>query len=299
MDDLRTESMKGNNVAVSDSRVSNWRPGRGVLWQSWSINGEVCIKGLFPPFAGGGARLAHCLTWILRSFASRCRETYNGTGAIIFTYAGARTPTTLAWALSLGFNLALQDPKLIRQHVRHRGGDPAACPWPGFWLEGSTVEYFPLRIGREARQKLVVLGEQRQVFVSARTAPVTDSVARKWAAGLEVLAGVDEGAVLRLLDDDQECYLVNMFVRVHQQAGGRIRPRPSLEESYLRHEGLIEGLASLADAKQLPLRWHALWRLPSGMSWNDPGRGSWMRYPAVSFAMGVRKLENQAQLRDS
>ncbi len=270
--------------------MSNWRPKAGVLWESWSINGEVCIKGLVPPFAGG-ARLANCLTWLLRSFASRCRGTYNDTGEIVFTYIGARTSTTLAWALSLGFDLTLQDPKLIRQHVRRHGGDPAACRWPAFWLEGGTYQYIPVHPAGAARQKLVVLAEERQVFVSARPARIPDSVRRKWMEGLEVLAGVDKGIVLHLLDKDKECYLTNMFVLVHQQPAGKVRPRPSLEENYRRHEGLIAELAPLGKEKRLPLSWHALWRLPSGMKWNDPAGESWMRYPAVSFAMGVRRLQ--------
>lgn len=67
----------------------------GVHWESWSLSGEVCIKGLLPPFAGG-ATLAHDLTWLLRSFVSRCRPTDDGTGALVFTYSGGRTSTTLA-----------------------------------------------------------------------------------------------------------------------------------------------------------------------------------------------------------
>lgn len=261
--------------------------------ESWSINGEVCISGLVPPFAGG-AKLAHCLVWLLRSFARRCRSTYNHTGALVFTYSGARTATTLDWALSLGFDLALQDPKLIRDHVRNRGGKPAACRWPRFWLEGVSVDYILpgvlLPRGRAVEHKLVVLAEERQVFASARGAGLPDGILRMWVAGLEALTQVDPDAVPRLREGE-EGFLVNMFVLVHRHPAGRIRPRPSFEESRSRHENLIAGLAPSAEAKGLPLTWHALWRLPSGMKWNGPAGDSWMRYPAVSFAMGVRKLQ--------
>lgn len=284
--------MSDNNFfAERHSYGSDWRPERGVLREYWSINGEVCIKGLFPPFAGG-SRLAHCLTWLLRSFASRCRKVRKGTGELGFTYTGARTSTTLAWALSLGFDLSLQDLNLIRWHVRRRGGDPAACRWPGLWLEGATVEYIPVPSGRAVPQKLVVLAEQQQVFISAKSAGITDRVRRKWEEGLKALAGVDERAVVRILDGDEECFLVNMFVLVHQQPAGRVQPRPSLKESYRRHEDLIAELAPPGEAKRLPVRWHALWRLPPGMTWNEPKGISWMRYPAVSFVMGVRILKS-------
>jgi hypothetical protein len=264
-----------------------------VYRESWSFNGEVCITGLVPPIAGG-ARLAHCLVWLLRSFASRSRTIYNGTGALGFTYSGSRTATTLSWALSLGFDLALQDPQLIRRHVLSRGGEPSACRWPRLWLEGSTYDYIlpgvPLPRGNAVKNKLVVLAEERQVFVAARAGGIREDILRKWKEGLEVLAGVDTEATPRL-SENEEGSLVNMFVLVHQQPAGRVRPRPSLEESYSRHQDLIAALAPSADAKELPIKWHALWRLPSGMKWKDLAGDSWMRYPAVSFALGIRRLQ--------
>ena len=286
------DSRQQSRVAF-ESLACNSHVDSSVFRESWSINGEVCITGLLPPFAGG-AKLAHCLVWLLRSFASRCRRTYNDTGALVFTYNGPRTATTLDWALSLGFDLTLQDPKLIRYHVRNRGGEPAACRWPRFWLEGVSIDYILpgalLPRGRAVEHKLVVLAEERQVFVSAHGAGIPDAILRKWMAGLEVLAGVDPEAVPRLRQGE-EGFLVNMFVLVHQQSSGRIRPRPSLEESHSRHEGLIAKLAPSANLKGLPITWHALWRLPSGMKWNGPAGDSWMRYPAVSFAMGIRRLQ--------
>ncbi len=41
-----------------DWRVPSWCQESGVHCESWSINGEACITGLDPPFAGG-AELPH------------------------------------------------------------------------------------------------------------------------------------------------------------------------------------------------------------------------------------------------
>src|SRR3972149_10428722 len=58
-----------------DRRTPGWCHESGVHWESWSLNGEACITGLDPPFTGG-ARLANCLTWLVRSFARHCRPTH-------------------------------------------------------------------------------------------------------------------------------------------------------------------------------------------------------------------------------
>ena len=57
---------------IADVRPAGWHSGPDCHWESWSRNGEVCIVGLDPPFTGG-ARLASCLTWLLRSFARHSR----------------------------------------------------------------------------------------------------------------------------------------------------------------------------------------------------------------------------------
>ena len=101
-----------------------WQPGPGAHWESWSLNGEVVITGLVPP-RSGVARLASCLTWLLRTFASRCRRTHDGTGALAFACTGSHGPSTLARAMSLSFDLVLQEPRLIRERVHRRGGCPA------------------------------------------------------------------------------------------------------------------------------------------------------------------------------
>ena len=264
----------------------------GVHWESWSLNGEACITGLDPPFAGG-ARLASCLTWLLRSFASHCRRTHDSTGAFALTCTGPRTPSTLAVTMSVSFDLALRDPRLIRERVRRRGGDPAAGRWPAFWLEGAVHDYvigrdpFP-PVGTPGR-KLVVLAEERQVFVPARAATLAVGIRRAWESGLDAVAGVD-GPFAVLLDEDEHAFLVNILVLVHAHPAANARPRSPLEENYRRHGKLIAELAPHAQVKGLPLAWHALWRLPPAMTWSEPGGEPWMRYPAVSFAAAVRPL---------
>lgn len=167
--------------------VARFRPGPNARWESWSRNGEVCIAGLDPPFTGG-ARLASCLTWLLGSFASHCRRTHDGTGALAFTCTGARMPSTLAMSMAFSFDLALRDPKLIRERVRRRGGDDAGQRWPKLWLEGAVYEYV---IGRDPfpsvgtpRRRIVFLAEEGQVQVPARTAAALPAGARRAGRGV-------------------------------------------------------------------------------------------------------------------
>jgi hypothetical protein len=203
-------------------------------------------------------------------------------------------PSTLAVTMSLSFDLALRDTRLIRERVRRRGGDPAACRWPALWLEGAAYDYV---IGRDPfppvgtqRRKLLVLAEERQVFVPARPAKLAAGVQRAWASGLDAVAGVDRAAFARLLDEDEHAFLANLLVLVHARPAGNDQPRPPLEVSYRRHEGLIAELDPRAQATGLPVSWHALWRLPPAMTWGEPGGKPWMRYPAVSVVAAVRPL---------
>jgi hypothetical protein len=260
-----------------DWRTPGWCREAAVHWESWSLNGEACITGLDPPFAGG-ARLASCLTWLVRAFASRCRGTHDATGAFALASTGRRMPSTLALTMAGSFDLALRDPRLIRERVRRRGGDPAACRWPTLWLEGAAYDYV---IGRDPfppvgtrRRKLVVLAEERQVFVPARAATLAAGVHRAWARGLDAVAGVDGAAFPGLLDEDEHAFLLNMMVLVHARPAAKAEPRPPLEESYQRHEGWIAELAPRTQATGLPVVWHALWRLPPAMTWSEPGGGS-------------------------
>ncbi len=68
---------------------------------------------------------------------------------------------------------------------------------------------------------------------------------------------------------------VNMFVLVHKQPARKVQPRPSLQESYRRHEMLMADLVSRGEGKRLPVAWQALWRLPPGMTWDDPVAQPW------------------------
>jgi hypothetical protein len=276
---------------TADWQTPAWCREAEVHWENWSLNGEVCLTGLDPPIVGG-ARLASCLTWLLRSFAGQSRRTYDATGAFALTCTGLRMPSTLAVTMSLSFDLALWDPRLIRERVRRRGGDPAAR-WPTLWLEGAAYDYV---IGRDPfppvgtrRRKLVILGEERQVFVPARTGKLAARIRRAWEQSLDGVARID-GAFIGLRDEDEHAFLVNMLLLVHTHPAGSNRLRSSLEESYRRHEELIADLATSAHLKGLPVEWHALWRLPPAMTWSEPGREPWMRYPAVSLAAAARPL---------
>jgi hypothetical protein len=293
---------------VTDQRVdSSWRHGRqrldwltapGVYWEDWSMNGEVCITGLAPP-PPGAARLAHGLAGLLRELASRCRRTHEGTGVLLFTCTGPRTPTPLAGVLALCFDLMLQDPALIRAHLRRRlGREPAPGRWPALWLEGTTLEYplrgVPLPTGRPARRKLVLVAEEHQVLVPARPLTLAGRVRRAWARSLEVLGGVDAATLPELLGEGEQGFLASMLVLVHAQPPAEVLPRPSLEASYRRHETLVAGLARLGEEARWPVTWHALWRLPPGMTWGEPGQERWLRYPAVSFVVAARPFPSTA-----
>jgi len=285
---------------MPDLPEPGWRLGPDVHWESWSRNGEVRITGLDPPFAGG-ARLASCLTWLLRSFASHCRRTHDATGALAFTCTGPRTPSTLALSMAMSFELALRDPKLIRARVLRRGGDSTERRWPALWLEGSVHEYV---IGRDPfppvgtpRRKLVLLAEERQVFLPARGSAVGADLRRAWATGLDTVAGVDGDTLGGLLDADEHGFALNMLVLPHAWPAEAVRPRSTLEESCRRHERVIAELTPLAEAKGLPVAWHALWRLPPAMTWSETGATPWMRYPAVSFAAAVRPLHREGDGR--
>ncbi len=265
-----------------------------MYWESWSRNGEVCIAGLDPPFVGG-ARLANCLTWLLRSFANHCRRTHDATGAFTFASTSPRMLSPLAISMALSFDLALRDPRLIRERMRRRGGYGAVRGWPSLWLEGTAHEYV---IGRDPfppvgtpRRKLVLLVEEQGASVPARAPAGFPAGARRaWANGLDAVAGVDTVSFHGLLADDEYAFAVTMLVLAHAWPARPARPRSSLAESCGRHERLMAELAPAASAKGAPLAWHALWRLPPSMTWSERGRDAWMRYPAVSVAAAVRPL---------
>ena len=283
------------NALVKDPRDTAAFLPEGVLWESWSLNGEVCVEGLLQP-RPGCERLAHCLMWLVHSYASPCRRTFDGTGALAFLYNGPKTPTTLDLEMSLWFDLALQDPALIRDYLRHRGCEPSPAVTPRFWLEGATHQYLvrgrPIPQGRVPRQKLAVLAEEQQVRVPAAIGTLRAAIAKKWTTSLKALVAVDETAVADSLarEEDEHAYLATILVAVHEQPQRVAQKRPSLEKSWRRHSDLVGQLAQVAESKCLPIAWHALWRLPSGMSWTSEDGQRWMRYPAVSFMVAARPI---------
>lgn len=200
--------------------------------------------------------------------------------------------------MAVSFDLALRDPRVVRARVIRRGGSPTACRWPTFWMEGSVYEYV---IGRDPfppvgtpRRRLILVGEERQVFAPAQAAKLSTRIRSAWASDLESVAALDGAALARLLHQDEHAFGLCMLVLVHRWPAGSPRPRPSLEDSWRRHEQLIAELARPARAKGLPIAWHAVWRLPPAMTWNAPGEHGWMRYPAVSFAAAVQSLQAEA-----
>ena len=249
--------------------------------------------GLNPPFAGG-ARLASCLTWLLRSFASHCRLTHDATGAHAFTCPGPRMPSTLALSMAMSFDLALRDPQLIRARVLRRGGYSAGHCWTALWLEGSVHEYVigcdPFPSVGTPRRKLVLLADERQAFLAARGSRVGAAVHRAWTKGLDAVAGVGDDAVRGLLGEDEHGFALNVLVLVHAWPARAVHRRLGLEESYRRHESVMAELSAPAEAKGLSVAWHALWRLPPAMTWSEASERPWMKYPAVSFATAVRPL---------
>ena len=279
-----------------DPRRPDWCQESGVYWDNWSRNGEACFVGLDPPFTGG-ARLVSCLTWLVRGLASRCRLTHDATGAFAVTCTSPRMPSVLARTMASSFDLALRDPRLIRERVRRRGGDLDGRRWPELWLEGTFHDYViardPFPPGGWPRGRLVILAEERQVSVPAKGAKLAAGASTAWKRGLDAVAGIDGAALAGLLANDERAFLVNMLVLVHTWPATKVRPRPSLVESYQRHEALISELAPCAQQANLPLAWHALWRLPPAMTWSEPGGKPWMRYPAVSFAAAVRPLSSE------
>ncbi len=285
---------------TSEAHAQGARPWPDVHWESWALNGEVCVGGVDPPFAGG-ARLANGLAVIVRSFASHCRRTHDATGALAFGSTSSQMPSTLASAMSRSLDIALRDPWLVRERVRRRGGNPAAAHWADFWLEGAGFDYL---IGRAPfppvgtpRRKLIILAEEHQVFVPARPAALAASVHRAWERGIDAIAGVDGAAIIGPREEDEFAFLVNIMALVQARPAATPRSRPPLEENYRRHKELIAELAPSAEAKRLPVAWHALWRLPPAMTWSDPGKKPWMRYPAISFVAAVRPLHRGADGR--
>jgi hypothetical protein len=185
-------------------------------------------------------------------------------------------PSILVRTMVSHSDLALGDAKLIRERVRRRGGgDPDGCRWPSLWLEGKAYDYVlgrdPYPPGGWPRERFVILAEERQVSVPARGTKFAAGAHTAWKRGLDAVAGIDGAALAGLLANDERAFLLNMLVLVHAWPAAKAQPRLPLEESYKRHEALISELAPSAREANLPVAWHALWRLPPAMTWSEPG----------------------------
>jgi hypothetical protein len=133
-----------------------------------------------------------------------------------------------------------------------------------------------------------MLVKEQQAIAPARGRKLGNRTRRAWNKGLDAFASVAADAVASVLGGDEPGFLANLLVLIHEQPAWTVGPRTSLEESYRRHETIVADLALVGEARGLPVAWHALWRLPPGMTWSEPGGVPWMRYPAVSVLAGVR-----------
>jgi len=162
------------------------------------------------------------------------------------------------------------------------------------WLEEARFDYLlpdrPIPRPRDAPWKLVVLAQERQAFVPSGGSRVGAAVLRGWIRDLDVLAGVDRGLARKLLRPEQHGFMASILALVHEQPAARAQTRPDLDESLDRHEALVQSLRVPAEERDLPLAIHALWRVPPGLTWCEPGGDAWMRYPAVSFAIAASAL---------
>jgi hypothetical protein len=289
---MQVDEQSGELAVPGRPSVPGSRFGHNCHWENWTRNGEVCIVGLDPP--SGGVRLASCMTWLLRSFASHCRCIHDATGELVFMCTGAGMPSALVTTIAHSFNLALSDPKLIQARVARRGGT-AGRPWPTLWLETAVHEYV---LGREPfpavgspRRKILLLANEQQVWVQAGgVAKVPAGAARAWRTGLDAFGELDESAASMVLGKDEHAFALNVMVLVHTWPEAPVRPRPGLDESYERHQRTVSELATVGEEKGLPVAWHALWRLPPAMTWTPPGAQAWARYPAVSLVAAARPL---------
>ncbi len=275
----------GERVQYLNQHYQQWRsqlesdwndPAMLMDWESWSLNGEACI-GNHIPSSPGSEKVAEYLWWMLREFAGHCRRFYNATDMIPFEFHGPRTPSAFAKALDDWFDLALLDPISIHERVRRLGGDADAVRWPAYWVERKTI---------------LLLAEERQVNIPAEPRSIGTGVRRKWESCLDVVAGFAGNVVPRASVRDRHSFLAGVLVAVHRQAQGKVRERPSLDDSIQRHLQLVASLEPVAEAKSRPVTWHGLWRLPPGMVVEIPfGTDPWMHYPAVSLVASVFPCE--------
>ena len=272
---------QGERIQYLNDHYDSWRswhlstwiePGLAMSWESWSLNGEACVENRIP-LSSGSDLVALYLRWTLRELASHCRRVSDASGMIPFEFQGPRTPSAFARALDHWFDLALLDPKLVRERIRRLGADADGCRWPGYWVE---------------REGVVLLVQERQVTIPAAPRRIATSVRRKWESCVDIVAGAAGNSGLQAATRDKHLFLAGVLVAVHRQPTGGDHGRPGLEDSLRRHEQFVGLLDQVDEGKPKPVTWHALWRLPPGMKVADPpGADPWMRYPAVSLVASV------------
>lgn len=271
----------GERVQYLNDHFDRWRtrltaewdtPAVSMSWESWSINGEACIENLVPPDSGG-AKLTEYLWWTLRELASHCRRVYDSSGFIPFEIHGPRTPSVLARALDHWFDLALMDPISIRERVRRLGAELDTSKWPAYWVE---------------REDILLLADERQVTISAAPGRIAASIRKKWQACQRVVGDATKTGIPKAATKYKHAFFAGVLVAIHRQPPGEPRKRPSLDESLHRHEQLATAIGQTAKTQTGAATWHALWRLPPGMTVADPpGSEAWMRYPAMSLVASV------------
>ena len=271
----------GERVQYLNDHFERWRtrlttewetPAVSMSWESWSINGEACIENLVSPDSGG-TKLTEYLWWTLRELASHCRRVYDATGFIPFEIQGPRTPSVLAKALDHWFDLALMDPTSIRERVRRLGAELDTSKCPAYWVE---------------REDILLLVEERQVTIPAVPGRIAASVRKKWETCQGIVSDAAKAGIPKTATKGKRAFLAGVMVAVHRQPTGEPRKRPNLDESIHRHEQFVTAIGKTAETLPGAFTWHALWRLPSGMTVaNPPSTQAWILFPAVSVVASI------------
>lgn len=271
----------GERVQYLNDHFDRWRtrlitewdtPAVSMSWESWSINGEACIENRVSSDSGG-VKLTEYLWWTLRELASHCRHVYDATGFIPFEIQGPRTPSVLAKALDHWFDLALMDPISIRERVRRLGAERDTSKWPAYWVE---------------REDILLLADERQVMIPAAPGRIAAGVRKKWEACLRAVGNAAKAGIPKAATKDKHAFLAGVLVAVHRQPTGESRKRPSLDDSLHRHEQLVTFIGQTAETLPGPFTWHALWRLPPGMTVaQPPSTKASMLFPAVSVVASI------------
>jgi hypothetical protein len=238
-------------------------------WENWSSNGEFWSEDSIPK-APQRDLLADFMVWVAREYASHCRRTHKASRMLPFVFEGARTPPSLDWALLFWFDVCLMDRCLIAERLSQLGGSLADEPWPALWVE---------------RDGVTVALERTEVRIEATGREVAAQVIDGWLTSLVVVRKALE--VLRARNDN--AFVADVLVAVHEQSEPGLRP--TREETLARHHSWLRTLASVATNSGLPVTWHAVLRLPSGLKVaRRPGEPHWLRFPAVSFFAAIQPV---------